>query len=156
MTRLTEHALLRAMGERNICAYSPDDRIKRNVSITSQAGFSLIEIIAVLVIVSVLAAIAVPRYIDLDAHARLRAIDAGVAELNGREGLAWSNIKISPTGYQDDATMFGAYDKNLGADYFWTVGPNTSGGTLKFGLNGEEVVLIRSQSTDLRPGHWSK
>jgi prepilin-type N-terminal cleavage/methylation domain-containing protein len=59
-----------------------------------EKGFTLIEIIAVLVILSVLASVAIPRYISLDESARQRAIDAGIAELNGRETLTWSNIKI--------------------------------------------------------------
>jgi hypothetical protein len=109
-----------------------------------------------MIILSVLAAMVVPRYIDLDANARQRSIDAGIAELNGREGLAWSNVKLTPTGYEDDATTFGKYDKNLGTDYIWTDGPDPSGGTIKFGLSGTEVPITRNSSTQSHPGHWRK
>lgn len=44
----------------------------------SQGGFTLIEIIAVLVILGILAAVAVPRFTDLQEQARTRALD-GVA-----------------------------------------------------------------------------
>ena len=57
------------------------------------------EIIAVLTILGILAAVAVPRYIDLESNARDRAIDAGISELNGRESLVWADHKISRSGW---------------------------------------------------------
>jgi prepilin-type N-terminal cleavage/methylation domain-containing protein len=71
-------------------------------------GFTLIEIIAVLIILSTLAAMAIPRFINLDANAKDRAIDSGISEINGRESLVWADIKVSPAGWSDDATLFTA------------------------------------------------
>ena len=121
-----------------------------------QGGFTLLEIIAVLVILSILAAIAVPKYVSLDESARQRAIDAGIAELNGRETLTWSNEKISVSGWVSDEKTFGLVDPFLGNEYEWgTDEPAISGGTLTF-KDSAPVSLSRVESTFERPGSWSR
>ena len=122
-----------------------------------EKGFTLLEIIATIVILSVLAALAVPRYISLDESARQRAIDAGVAELNGRETLTWSNLKISSSGYKDDDSLFPKIDYDLGDEYSWQEGerPNIDGGTLKF-RDSSWVLLTRNQSDEIHPGTWNR
>jgi prepilin-type N-terminal cleavage/methylation domain-containing protein len=118
-------------------------------------GFTLIEIMAVLVILSIMAAIAVPRFMDLEVNASDRAIDFGIAELNGREGMIWSKTKISPAGWQDDATLFSQLNMDLGTDYSWASPPGAGGGTLQF-QQRIGVALNRTASTTSRPGRWER
>jgi prepilin-type N-terminal cleavage/methylation domain-containing protein len=127
-----------------------------NSCCNDRGGFTLLEIIATLVIISVLAAIAVPRYLTLDENTRQKAIDAGIGELNGRETLTWSNQKIGE-GYQGDANLFPLMNTNLGDDYSWEEegGPGAGGGTLIFQQN-TSVALTRNISTTVRPGTWSR
>jgi len=130
---------------------------KIGIIIGHEKGFTLLEIIAVMVILSILAAVAIPRYVSVDESARQKAIEAGISELNGRETLTWSNEKISVSGWVSDEKTFGLVDKNLGTNYRWdSADPaDVSGGTLIF-KESSSASLTRSESTNVRPGSWSR
>ena len=121
----------------------------------TEKGFTLIEIIAVLVILGIIAALAVPRFVDLENNARQKAIDTIVSEINARESLTWANHKISTSGYVDDAKIFGEINLNFAPNYTWNLGnPTVSGGILNF--KGESFTLSRTASSYLDPAVWNR
>ena len=129
---------------------------KKDALIDCKKGFTLLEIIAAMVILSILVAVAIPRYVSLDESARQKGIDAGIAELNGRETLTWSNEKISGSGWISDEKIFDLIDPILGNEYTWNAGdPDETGGTLSF-KKSLPVPLTRTESTELVPGNWKR
>jgi prepilin-type N-terminal cleavage/methylation domain-containing protein len=126
--------------------------MKKRHSLRNQKGFTLIELISVMIIMGVMSSVAVKKVDLITDTASTRALATTLKELNVRETLVWSNMKISNDGYTTDEDVFAALDKNLGAKFKWNPGPAIDGGTLH--LESQSIVLNRTHSTNSTAGKW--
>ena len=126
--------------------------MKRRFAKLNQEGFTLIELISILIILGVLGSVAIRKYENLTQTASDRVLAAAVKELNVRESFIWANMKISSEGYTDDADVYAALNKDLGPNLKWNPGPDIAGGTLH--CESASVALTRSPSTNTTAAKW--
>jgi prepilin-type N-terminal cleavage/methylation domain-containing protein len=118
----------------------------------NQKGFTLIEIISVMIIMGVVASVSIQKFDLLSDTASQQALYSGIKELNIRESLTWTNLKISSAGYNRDEDLYLLIDTYLGDSYNWNPGPTIGGGTLHFKAHSK--TLTRIASTETSAGKW--
>jgi prepilin-type N-terminal cleavage/methylation domain-containing protein len=119
---------------------------------SNENGFTLVELIAVMVIISIIGSVIVKKIYALDTAAKYKAIEAAVRQLNSRELLVWTNTLLSRGGYSNDQDIFDAVDKNLGTHYSWAAAPSLTGGQLEF--QSVAMAVTRQGSTPVSAARW--
>ena len=76
--------------------------MKNNKMIKNEKGFTLIEIIAVIIIMGILAAVAVPKFFSMQEDAKRATLNGGLSEASARFNHAYARFildtKRAPTG----------------------------------------------------------
>ena len=121
-------------------------------SIINVRGFTMIEIVAVIVIMGVMASLGLKKLDPVSHTATDHFVKSGLRELNTRETLVWTQKKLSNSGWVNDLELFSKLDTDLGQHFKWTAAPNASGGILQF--RSKSISLTRTASSNTSAGNW--
>ena len=83
----------------------------------NEKGFTLIEIIAVLVIMGILAAVAIPKFFDLQARARQKAIYTALSEMKVRVNQRFASALLDGVAVGSVLYAESLVGTNLGNDF---------------------------------------
>lgn len=116
-----------------------------NKKVNHPRGFTILEIIAVLIILGVLVAIAIPRFIDVPDEAEKTALKTAVTELNARENLAWGRWK-------GDSIPYTVADIKADLKGFVVNDDNTLLSSVSY---KKQAQITRTEPTSDTPGKWA-
>ncbi len=119
-----------------------------------QEGFTLIEVIAVLVIMGILAVVAVPKFFDLQTKAREKAVYAAVSEMKDRVKQHFAKELLEGANFGAISYPEASVGTDIGNDYLvtkWVDGTNDITFTLFYPSSGTGAqsyaqTIIKPQS----------
>jgi len=119
--------------------------------LSNNKGYTLVELLAVMIIMGIILGIGIPKIISLNKNSEKVGIDVAIIDLNGREMKCWTQLKLDGGGWGDDLRVFDSCDYQIN-NYKWR-SLDSTGGVIEF--KETTVKINRRTSAINRPANWA-
>ena len=119
-------------------------------------GFTLVELIAVIIILGIIFTVVAVKFTDFIGKAEQQILDQAIAELNTREKHTWMNGKMKSV-ENIETYVLERVDRQIGEGAMVDVPPDdniNNEGTIT--IRGSTANVVRSRATTTTPAIWSR
>jgi MSHA pilin protein MshA len=117
-----------------------------------QQGFTLIELVVVIVILGILAVTAAPKFMNLQGDARHASLDGLRGAINGAAGIVYGKAAIAGQENSAGPINVGEPDHQIQTVYGYPTATSAGIGAALSGVNGEDGDFVMGNLTSGKPG----